>query len=850
MRKNILALIALLSLILFFSNSWPKGPTHPSINTFTHGHLYCDNCGSVYFNFWDEHVDWATSGVSSFNPYATRNQPLGDYWNIHHIVDKGSDYYEIKSWFESRGFHFEEALAHWKDNTAQTFEGKTYFRPGWDWVNDSNSDRIRDYPSDYASQGEFTVGTNWVRHPGRNWVTNQWQNDYLRLGWWDNGDTVSFIVSRNSRDTLYVSGTIPSQSYVYYLVDDINAPNHNAVAQSESLAHIMVYFTSQIATNIVHPQMKHWGAHDCANILRGRRQLYSGPLCIFHDNIWFDLPPAKMGRASYANVPHYGGTILETELQTNFDYHFKKSLEEIKDSITQNVSGQTYLLGNVGNYTAETFDTLLRRCDGVWYEGWFDIDQPLGNFNNHKSTVERHRAMGKYTFLHMNANGILIGLGERDKILSLASYYITYYDSSYYLFDTNPNYGVRLADTTRWWYGLMGVDIGSPLASAYTILSGSIWRRDFSKGIVLFKPRPGNSSNFTDSVLVNLGGYYYRLDSEGRRSPLDSISQTYIKNAEGIILLNTGEAQSYLFPPQPLYPQNGATVDTAQPTLVIRNTQDPESRPLIYYFEIDNSVQFNSGNKKESTPLELETAEDSTTRWTVPTALSSGVWYWRSLAYTNTYPSDTSQFSLAYHFQLSTGVGDSLYDLYLYSPVGDEMVVTLRPTLNAQFVHNHFDRNIIKAKFELSENTSFSPGKTILSPLIDIPEDLTIFWTLNQDLKEGRKYFWRVNVYDSGLLVGSSDLASFQTGSIHLFPNPFKPTAGDSFITFRNIPLYSKITITTLSGELVQELSGNTTTDVIWDVKNRQGKELASGVYYYRVDFSSGSTSGKLAVIR
>jgi hypothetical protein len=153
-------------------------------------------------------------------------------------------------------------------------------------------------------------------------------------------------------------------------------------------------------------------------------------------------------------------------------------------------------------------------------------------------------------------------------------------------------------------------------------------------------------------------------------------------------------------------------------------------------------------------------------------------------------------------------------------------------------------------KFELSENTSFSSGKTTLSPLIDIPEDLTIAWTLDRDLKQGRNYFWRINVYDSGILLGSSDLASFQTGSIHIFPNPFKPSKGDSFITFRNIPLYSSITITTLSGELVRELSTNTSTDVIWDVKNQEGKDLASGVYYYRINFPSGSASGKLAVIR
>jgi hypothetical protein len=182
--------------------------------------------------------------------------------------------------------------------------------------------------------------------------------------------------------------------------------------------------------------------------------------------------------------------------------------------------------------------------------------------------------------------------------------------------------------------------------------------------------------------------------------------------------------------------------------------------------------------------------------------------------------------------------------------VGDEQVVTLRPTLNAQFIHNGFDRNQIRVKFLAGEDPSFKPDQTIFSPYINIPDNLTLSWTLDRDLQEGRRYFWRVNVYDLDLLVAASDPGSFFTGTIHVFPNPFKPSQGNTNITFRNIPLYSKIQITTLSGELVREFTGNISTDVVWDVKNKEGRDLASGVYYYRIDFQSGSSTGKLAVIR
>ena len=854
MRRKLshLLLFVLIIFFVFSLNVLAKGPTHPSVNTFSHSAPGEYDVPTSWTQWLNQHTDWATSGPPWYFPYFNRNQPVGDYYNVHHQEPGAEDYNSLVQWFTSHGYRKETAFAHWKVNTAQSYEGETRMIPGWDPANDANGDGTRDYPADFGYIGQFSVGSNWIRHSGKNWTANTWQNDYVKLGWWDDPDTVSFTVSRNSRDTIFVNGTIPSHTYYFYIVDDRSAPDHNAVAMSDSLAHICVYYWTQIAVNITHPEVKKWTGHYCAERMRSWRSSYSGPVAVFHDNIWDMIPTEMMGRALYQNVPLYGGVMLEA-MQSNLDFsnNFKDCLKSIKDSLTAYVTGQTFLIGNVGNYSSESFDTLLRRCDGVWYERWTGIDQPLGTFEVHKAAVERHQAMGKYTFLNMCGDGDLIGLGDRDKNFSLASYYITYDDKSYYLFDTSPSYGVKLADTTNWWYGSISADLGTPSAPAYTIASGSILRRDFTKGAVLFKPRPDGGSNYTDSTLVSLGGYYYRLDSEGRKSPSDSLNRVYVKNAEGVILIKTGsQSQTQLYPPQPLSPQNGSTVDTTQPTLIIHNVQDSAGRPVLYYFELDTATQFSSQKKKESTPFELEAGQDSTTRWTVPTPLSSGVYYWRSRAYTNTYPSDTSQPTPVYHFQLSTGIGDSIYALYLPSPVGDEQVVTLRPSLNAQFIHNGFDRNQIRVKFLVGADPSFKPDQTIFSPYINIPDNLTFSWTLDRDLQEGRRYFWRVNVYDLDLLVAASDPSSFFTGTIHVFPNPFKPSQGDNFVTFRNTPLYSKIQITTLSGELVRELTGNTSTDVVWDVKNKEGKDLASGVYYYRVDFQSGSSTGKLAVIR
>ncbi len=492
----------------------------------------------------------------------------------------------------------------------------------------------------------------------------------------------------------------------------------------------------------------------------------------------------------------------------------------------------------------------------MWHEFWLDGNDYVDNWATKYGSIRKYeKSPYSYNLHFMHAvGGTTNGDANRHRMNSYSQYLLMYGDSIYFLYDTEPAYGIALGDTTKWWFGIMGRNIGVPsdTAKATTVSGATIWKRPFSNGIIVWKPRPENGSNYTDVTSgIPLGGYYYKLTINGN-STGDSVNTISLMNAESFIGIKTtgGEVPSQIDPPQPLSPQNGATVDTTQPTLIIQNTRDPEGRPLLYYFELDSNTQFDSQLKKESTPFELETGQDSTTKWTVPTQLSSGVYYWRSRAYTNTYPTDTSQTSTVYHFQLSTGIGDSLYALYLFSPVGDDLVTSLRPTLNAQFIHNGFDRERIRTKFEISEEASFSTGRTIISPYVNIPEDLVIFWTTNWDLKEGKRYFWRVNVYDLDLLVAISDPASFFTGSIHVFPNPFKPSQGDSFITFRNIPLNSKIIITTLSGELIRELSGNTSTDVVWDVKNQRGGSLASGAYYYRVDFPSGSTSGKLAIIK
>jgi hypothetical protein len=85
-----------------------------------------------------------------------------------------------------------------------------------------------------------------------------------------------------------------------------------------------------------------------------------------------------------------------------------------------------------------------------------------------------------------------------------------------------------------------------------------------------------------------------------------------------------------------------------------------------------------------------------------------------------------------------------------------------------------------------------------------------------------------------------------------IFPNPFKPYKGHTFVTFDGLTTQAKIEVFTIVGErayTVEETDGD--GKVIWNVVNDQGKKLASGVYICRITNNKGEEKFfKLAVIR
>jgi len=88
----------------------------------------------------------------------------------------------------------------------------------------------------------------------------------------------------------------------------------------------------------------------------------------------------------------------------------------------------------------------------------------------------------------------------------------------------------------------------------------------------------------------------------------------------------------------------------------------------------------------------------------------------------------------------------------------------------------------------------------------------------------------------------------------HCYPNPYKPNSGLGHrkITFARLTSYTKLRVYNVAGELVYKTECDTPSgELVWDVKNKNGEDIASGVYIYLLaDKLEDKAKGKFSVIR
>lgn len=181
-----------------------------------------------------------------------------------------------------------------------------------------------------------------------------------------------------------------------------------------------------------------------------------------------------------------------------------------------------------------------------------------------------------------------------------------------------------------------------------------------------------------------------------------------------------------------------------------------------------------------------------------------------------------------------------------------------------------FNLNVDSATAVNTQNYKFEPFNIgINSVEIDPAYRNTVYLNLeNRSVigATGKNYLLKVeNVYSSegikivegagstfGLIFNKEDL-----NEVYVYPNPFSIASNQEYITFANLTREATVEIYELSGKFlisISETNGNGGLE--WELKDRNGIKVSTGIYFYKVTGKNSSGQeveekmGKFAVIR
>lgn len=141
----------------------------------------------------------------------------------------------------------------------------------------------------------------------------------------------------------------------------------------------------------------------------------------------------------------------------------------------------------------------------------------------------------------------------------------------------------------------------------------------------------------------------------------------------------------------------------------------------------------------------------------------------------------------------------------------------------------------------------------------DIPIASLCVYSYNQAKKEWEKLPSTVNKITKTVIGKTTHFSLFalfgapasDLAGIKVYPNPFKPSKGHTYVKFDNLTENTRIRIFTLAGDFVFEKEDIDFGDFIWTAVNQSGKEVASGVYICMITNDLGEKKIlKIAVIR
>jgi hypothetical protein len=327
----------------------------------------------------------------------------------------------------------------------------------------------------------------------------------------------------------------------------------------------------------------------------------------------------------------------------------------------------------------------------------------------------------------------------------------------------------------------------------------------------------GTFQTFTVDGLDEGEIYYFGIkayDEVGNSAPLSNVPNSF---ACGIMV------------PMPLE----TVIDSANASAETIALAVDSYLPLYYEFALDTIENFPNPR------IEVGLLADSTVS-AIFGELSEDIGYfWRSRAMASDH-SDSSDWSQFVAFNILTGVSQTLASSYCLFPQEGDAIQTNRPIFVVEYVPD-----IAEIYFQVDDNASFS--SPVSSGPVQTSQNNNTEWQITEPLSNGMFYYWRIS---SDNIVWTSPIVFSTVLDIHPYPNPFRTSEGHTNITFTNLPPESRLIVATVSGSIVRRVDGIGPENWIWDVRNDNGGELASGVYLYVVEYRNGSSRDKLMVIR